>query len=280
MAIFSLINKIAGWGSNEELFGRKPDVPEAPTSTQIGADLLKANQANLPEATRLAAATNAANTTNYQAALRAALPGYDALVRTSSANALSAARGELPKDVSNLIQRKTAERALTGGYQGSQVADWSAAQNLGLTSLDVQSTFDTWLKRAQQLTTPGFMDVSSMFISPEQQIGISNAGFSRDMLAASVAAAPDPAKRGVLDLEMGILGEILGAYSGGAGYQQTYRPNYGSMGGGGNNGYENNDYSGGGGGSGGFLKSFGFGGSGGTDYNNLGSGDWNASNIP
>ncbi len=84
-------------------------------------------------------------------------------------------------------------------------------------------------------------DYTTMFFSPAQMLDHAYSTFQRDLLAAKSAAAPDPAARGRADQEMALLGMILSAYGGGAGYTGS---KYGSSGadvggaGGGYPGYE------------------------------------------
>ena len=87
-------------------------------------------------------------------------------------------------------------------------------------------------------------DVTSMFISPAQKFSAMEAKWQRDLYAETMAAAPDPAMRGQFDAEMEIIGMVLSAYGGGAGYKNTYQqqPPPGRGGGGGGGGQSMNMY--------------------------------------
>lgn len=229
-----ILNPMAWFTSDEDLYGKKPVIPEYPSAKDILSTTISENQRALPAAEELTKRINASNQKAYQDLFRAGIPNYDQILKKVSENALSSAKGELPQDVADLVKRQAAEGAVRGGYQGSQVADFAKAQQLGLTSLEVQSSFDRWIKNAQQLTTPGFVDVTRSFLGPEAILGLAQGKFQRDMLVAGVAAAPDPAIRGSFDTEMQAIGQILSIYSGGAGYTGTYAPDYGNtLGGGG-----------------------------------------------
>lgn len=127
----------------------------------------------LPEAERLGTEVNRYNQAELLKALRGAIPGYDELVADISGNIESGLKGEIPSDVSDVVQNSAAARALAGGYGSSGMFGNLVARDLGLTSYNIsQRALDSaqhWLQvGAQSLTTPRF-DVSRAFVSPVEQ---------------------------------------------------------------------------------------------------------------
>ena len=137
---------------------------------------IAANQANLAGAEQLAAGTNRANQANLLESLRAAIPGFDNLVGSTSEQIQNQLDGKLPKDVIDLINRQSAAANVASGTSGSGFGRNLTSRDLGLTSLQlvqqgIQNS-NQWLANARQnLTAPQF-DVSNMFISPAQQIAV------------------------------------------------------------------------------------------------------------
>ncbi len=237
MGVTGLLQSLGG-GSDAEIYGTKPIVPELKDSQQSA---IEANLFNLPQAEKLASGVNQFNYDELHKMLVAAIPGYEDILNQQSSLLQSQLRGELPQDVQNAIQRNSAVKSLYGGFGGSGAARNLTARDLGLTSLDLTGraldSASRWMASTKQLSVPDQFNVASMFITPEQQ-------FSRDWLKAKVDSAPDPRARGAFDTEMGFIGEVLSAYGGGAGYQGTYRPTYDSGGsgvGGGGGWYVNNN---------------------------------------
>lgn len=183
-------------------FGSKPQVPAfTPVSTQAAqATAIGANTANSGAAQSLAASTNAFNQDQLLKMLGTAIPGYDAMVKQAGTNINSELQGQLPKDVQDQIQSSDAARALGGGYGGSRSAGNLTARDLGLTSLNLtQQGLDSasrWIQTSKSTAVPGQFDVSSMFVSPSQQISVDTANnsnaFQRDWLQNQIAAMPDP----------------------------------------------------------------------------------------
>lgn len=137
---------------------------------------IAANQSNLASASQLAAGTNAANQKNLLDSLRAAIPGFDNLVSSTSGQIQNQLEGKLPKDVIDLVNRQSAAANVASGTAGSGFGRNLTTRDLGLTSLQlvqqgIQNS-NQWLANARQnLTAPQF-DVSNMFISPAQQIAV------------------------------------------------------------------------------------------------------------
>src|SRR4030095_2055000 len=69
--------------------------------------------------------------------LNQTIPGYSGMQQQRSDVTRSMLAGELPPDVVAAINRRSAGRALSGGYSGSGFHDALTARDLGLTSLDL-----------------------------------------------------------------------------------------------------------------------------------------------
>ena len=212
-----------------KVFGSKPVVPTLPSLSDAQKTAINANTTSFSDIAKLATATNTLNQDQLNALIDKTLgPGVREQFQQ---NLASQARGEIPQDVQNAIFRGNAERTAGGNaFGGGGFGRNLNARDLGLTSLQItnnaMSSAESWLSKAQ---APMF-DATSMFITPMQQNAANLDQFNRNLLAAKVAAAPDPAARGVFDSNMALAGMILGVYSGGAGYKGTYDPNAGNSG--------------------------------------------------
>lgn len=215
------------FGSDSELYGRKPVVPESPDFGAIAGEQIEANLRNLPSLRELAALSTDA----LSDMLERAIPGYKTLRDTGTKQISSLLRGELPKDVQDAIARRASERGIETGTAGSQFASFGELRTLGLTSLDAitkgLSSAESWIAGAQNRT----FDFSKMFIFDPFREG--EFRWQRDWLENQVTAAPDPAKRGALETDMAATGMLMGVYGGsGAAGGRSYNPSYGGVGGG------------------------------------------------
>lgn len=190
-------------------YGRKPTVPTLtpidPNATQ--KETVAGNQANFADIAKLAAGVNTFNQDQLNALIDRVLPGARQQIQQTLSSQL---RGEIPQDVQNAIFRSNAERTATGNaFGGGGFSRNVTARDLGLTSLDITnkalSSAESWLAKA---TAPTF-DVTSMFFTPQQRLAQANLQqqrqFERDVMAAGVAAAPDP---GMAALAQGIDSDI------------------------------------------------------------------------
>lgn len=232
--IFGGIDTLVFGKGSKKVYGSKPVVPEAPTLENAQKDAVTANIQTFPEAQKLATTVNTFNQEELDRLMDLALPGGRDKIQSNISSMLS---GKLPDGVSNLVMRTRAERASAGGFAGSEAAANLTARDLGLTSLQLTqegiTSAEKWLSEA---AAPKF-NVTSMFISPTQRYTAASDKFSRDLYSAKVDAAPDPVKRGEFDSTMALLGMILSAYGGGAGYQNTYKGVDGGNGGAGGSPY-------------------------------------------
>lgn len=161
------------------LLQEKPKVPEFQkiNAQQEQAKATAGNIANFDQSAQLGSQVNQFNQDQLLGMLRKAVPGYDDMMKQGSNLIQSYMRGEIPEDVKNQIGRNTAEKSLAGGYGGSGMARNLEARDLGLTSLQLtQQGLDSasrWMTSASQRAVPNMFDVTSMFLSPMQQIGLS-----------------------------------------------------------------------------------------------------------
>ena len=207
-------------GFLSKVFGSKPDVPDMPR-VDLPAEQQKAINANLtalPGAEKLTAKTNTFSREQVLAMLRNIVPGYDKITSATSGNIESMLRGEIPADVSAAVQNSAAARSLGRGTAGSGMGRNLVARDLGLTSLDLTqkglSAAESWLKLSDQMFSPGMLNVSSMFITPQQAYAAANEqavqGFQRDWMSEQVKAMPDPVWSGINEQVYGLLQSFVG----------------------------------------------------------------------
>lgn len=252
-------------------FGEKPIIPDFKRvdTTREQKLAVEGNLANLPEIQQIGAGVNAFNADQINKMLETILPGTGAM-KTKAVSVISdLLAGKLPQDVADLVASRANARSLAGGYGGSQAAGNLTARDLGLTSLQAtQQGLDSagrWIQ-STQAGLPMF-DLTSMFISPtfkaQFEFGQNQAQFQRDMMAAEVAAAPDPKTAALgkeIDRFFNTVAKAAMAYGGGA----MGGGGMGGMGGGGMGGLSGMMQGGGGGGGGGeVMGGWGYGGGGG-----------------
>lgn len=221
MALFDPFEYLVGGG--EDVFGKKPTVPDFPTLTAIGKETTAANVANFDANADLFGKANQFNTEQIKAMLEYAAPGASSIIDMQRQNIEDELAGKLPQGVQDFIQQSAASRATAGGYGGSGMAGNLGLRDLGLNSLAAtQQGFNhaqQWLAAAQSRSPT--LSISNAFFTPAQGYQHSTDKFQRDNYAANIAAAPDPSARGKYDTNMAILGMVLSAYGGGAGYQRA-----------------------------------------------------------
>ena len=157
--------------------------------------------------------------------LEGAIPGYSKIVGGVSGNIESLLKGELPTDVSQAVQSNAATRSLEGGYGGSGASKSLVARDLGLTSLDLTQkgigSAQSWMQTMNSLFSPGEINVSSMFVTPEQMF---NADMSNQQnkwgtqwLKNQVNAMPDPATAAISKDLGGAVDSLASSILGGGG---------------------------------------------------------------
>jgi hypothetical protein len=185
-------------------FGRKPSVPtlQSIDPNKVQTQTAQANLAGMPDFTKLAEAVNAARRKEGMAAMEAVTPGATDILASGTQSIAAMLKGQLPADVQKMVEQKAAEASMAGGFGGTGAGRALGARDLGLTSLSlVEKGLDSsqrWLSGALQLAQPGgFFDVSSMMFTPQEKLSFEvnerNLRYNRDLLAAQVKAAPDPA---------------------------------------------------------------------------------------
>lgn len=202
--------------------------------TQVQQRTIEGNLANAQGAFDLANLANDFSTDQLLEQLEAMLPGF-ANMRDRITGVLdSKLRGEVPRDVQNLLERNAAERGVALGTGGSQFSQFDELRNLGLTSLAIQNEglgqASSWIRsmpRAPQ------MDFTSMFFTPQQRLNFefqqAQANKPIEWLNHQIDALPSNIERaaaGLLDwvattgtsvASMGIGGAMGGGGGGGSG---------------------------------------------------------------
>lgn len=230
--LFGIAGALAG------MAGDKPKVPDF-QKLDLGSEQEKAISANLASqgrAQQLASGVNLFNQQELMAMLTRGIPGYQALQDQESKTIMSMVRGEIPD--ANRVATSSAAKALGLGISGSKGAADLGMRDLGIASLAATeaglSAADRWMRTTDAMTNPGLFNVSSMFVSPAQQMAADveerNAAFNVDWLKNRIEAMPGPVEQevmGTLDYFDSLGKSALSAYAGGA---------IGGMGGGGASG--------------------------------------------
>lgn len=219
---------MSGAGSAEDVYGKRPVVPEFPSFSDALKEITQGNLAALPSLTKLGIKSTEA----YSAMMEKAYPGITNLKTLGTANIASMLSGELPESVQAIMKTRAAEYGVGSGTGPSEFAGAKGLRDLGIEQLKyTQAGLDSasrWIAQAQGQT----FDFSRMFLGPQDAIRQAEGRWSRDWLANQVAAAPDPTAKGKMDAEMAWIGMVLSVYSGGPGYQAKPDPNYATGGGG------------------------------------------------
>ena len=223
MAIIGTLIGKAAFG--DSAFGTKPIVPElrAINIDQVQQQAAAGNQAALPQLSELASSVNASNAKQTRAVLDMQLPGQTQQAVDFVGSQL---RGEVPMDVQQLIQNRSASSAFSLGVPGSGIARNINLRDLGLTSLGQKQQGLQNYGALAGLLAPQKFDVSSMFYSPQQRLAFDvserNDQFKRNFAANQISAAPDPFAQSMTqalinDEEsiMKMAGSVVGAASNG-----------------------------------------------------------------
>jgi hypothetical protein len=223
--IAGAVGTALGVGGSLLAAGKKPKVPDW-NDVKLGdaaKEAAKINKNSLPDYMEIGSKVNTFNAQEIERMLRISNPEFAGIESKYLSSLGSQLRGELPKDVEDLIKRKTAESAVSGGFTGSGVHRNLSARDIGLTSLQLtQNAMDsasTWMARARDQANRNVYDVTSMFVSPQQQFQANwmNAEnrFNRDLMANKISAAPDP-KRAAIGQWMQTTGsQLIGMSMGG-----------------------------------------------------------------
>lgn len=185
-------------------YGGAPVIPD-PIASMWQA--LGGDAAAMPSLTSLADIYNLFNY-NQQKSQVAGTPGF------SNVNDLLNAK--LPQDVQNNIAQSAAERGIQTGTYGSPNSDAALLRAMGMSSLDAQKLGqDEYGNLLSHFPKAAPFDMSSMFVSPEQQQ-------SANAAANVSAAAPNP--KAAADEEFRKLLEAIAAGKAGAGVAPGVAP--------------------------------------------------------
>lgn len=158
-------------------------VPQVPSPQTTQAQAITGNIANLPKLTGLASDVNAFNLGEVTKQYLAGIPQYNAMTTESSGNILAALRGEVPSDVTNLLQQSAAERGIATGGAGSPNANAAYLRALGLTSLGQQQYGEQALTGAvARMPRTALYNVAGGMVTPEEQ---QQAAYMANVLAAA-----------------------------------------------------------------------------------------------
>jgi uncharacterized protein YcfJ len=195
MPLLALAGSILGSGD-------KPRVPDWEDVSLSGSqrEAFNANKNLLPESMEMAGSVNTFNANEIERLIRLANPEFDGIRSKYLSNMDDMLSGKLPGDVQNLIERKTAEQAVAGGFTGSGMHRNLSTRDLGLTSLQMtdkgMGAAERWIEQARVQARVPMMDVTSMFISPQQQFEANwrNAEnrYNNQWLKNKIDAMPDP----------------------------------------------------------------------------------------
>lgn len=137
----------------------------------VQAETITGNLRNAAGAFQLADLANTFSTEQLLKQLEAMLPGFAGMRDQITGVLGSKLKGEIPRDVRNLLARNAAEKGIAMGTSGSDFNEYDELRNLGLTSLGIQNEglnqASQWIRsmpRAPQ------MDFTSMFFTPQQRL--------------------------------------------------------------------------------------------------------------
>lgn len=161
-------------------------IPGVTSPTATATTAIAGNLSNLSGLYNLAQGTNALQEQQLQNILESAIPGYGGLVTKATSNIAEQLAGQLPRDVTNTIIQNAAERGILTGNVGSPNANASLLAALGVSSLGLQQKGqENLLATTQALPHATPLDVTQLFVSPEQQQAAQTA-------ANTYASAPVP----------------------------------------------------------------------------------------
>lgn len=161
-------------------------IPQVTNPSQVVANTIAGNVANLPAAQTLAGGVNTFNIGQSVQPLIANLPNYEAMTGAASENILGNLQGQLSPDVMQAIQQSAAERGIVTGGAGGPNANAAYLRALGLTSLDLQNLGQGQLTAAiARMPQVNLMNPASEMLSADQAL-------SSQAAADVYNAAPSP----------------------------------------------------------------------------------------
>ena len=158
---------LVGAAGYNSAYGGIPVVPGL-QATQTSA--LAGNMAAMPSITGIGSAVNQFNQQQQLGQYQMYNPQLMSQLGQSASNISAALGGQVPIDVQNRIAQTAAERGVGLGVPGSQASEYNFLRGLGLTSLDMQRYGESALTASMGRTPrTALYDISSMFVSPQQQ---------------------------------------------------------------------------------------------------------------
>ena len=226
-------------GFLSSLFGGTVSLPAwqniAPSDAQASA--IAGNISQLPQAEKLASGVDTFNEQQITQLLNNIMPGWSGMVGQAGKNIGAELQGQVPSDVQEALQTSAAAKALTGGtgFGTGTIGGNNFVKSLGLTSLGLMNQGETslqnWSSVIDQMYAPGMFNVTSMFLSPQQEFQdlLQNemGRVGQENMAAEMAAQPNPVFGGLLGLIAG--GAKAGASFAGAGGGQAGLAAIGAM---------------------------------------------------
>lgn len=139
--------------------------------TQIQTETIAGNLRSAPGAFQLADLANTFSTEQLLKSLETMLPGFGQMRDQITGVLGSKLKGEIPRDIRNLLGRNAAERGIAMGTSGSAFNEFDELRNLGLASLGIQNEglaqASSWIRSMPQAPK---MDFTSMFFTPQQRL--------------------------------------------------------------------------------------------------------------
>jgi len=178
---------LTSWNGPFRGASQAPAQTGAGTTPTTQTSNIASNTAAIPGIEQLTELVNSINVAAQQRANAGRIPGGAGLEGTSSANISRALGGELPPSVINQIGQRSAERGVGTGSPMGASSNAEYLRSIGLTSLDLENTGQSWLTAAlgRNPAAPLF-DPSKLIITPEQQAQID---LERERLAIARLAA-------------------------------------------------------------------------------------------
>ncbi len=209
-------------GVLSDLFGSRISIPVY-NKLDYGDEQSKAianNTKNLSADEALTGAANDFTRSQINKNLEAAIPDYSAINAQTSKNILSESKGEIPQDVQDAIRNSGAGKSL--GLGGGGMRESLVARDLGITSLDLTNkaltSAESWTKTISSIYDPSMMNVSSMFVTPQQQYTADEQqnenSWNQKYLQAQSDATADPVTSGLFKMATGAASSVASAAAG------------------------------------------------------------------
>lgn len=196
----------------------------------ITAERLSGIEQLFPQAQALTSREATARQSLINQLIEQSMPGFAAARDQGTAAATDLIAGRVPSDVSDLVQRSSAARALGGGFAGSGMHRNLVGRDLGLTSIGLKSQGLQWLQALRGMSPAIAPQSAFAFTGPSPNEAVSIRGHERDQkmqLLANLAVMPG--KTGVWGrhlMESGAMlaGMGMGDMGGGGGGGDRFAP--------------------------------------------------------